>query len=80
MWHDNNEHFWGMHFLWWIFWILIAAYIFLTPYRIPGEKRPKDSPLDILNKRFARGEITKEEFEEKKKFLENNSATQNTLK
>ena len=27
------------------------------------------SPLDILNKRFARGEIDKEEFEERKKLL-----------
>ncbi len=28
-----------------------------------------DSPLDILNKRYARGEINKEEYEEKKKVV-----------
>jgi putative membrane protein len=51
--------------------ILMAAWIFLTPYDIPGQRRKKETPLDILKKRFARGEITKEEFEEKKQFLEN---------
>ena len=30
---------------------------------------PNETPLDVLNKRYARGEITKEEFEEKKKDL-----------
>ncbi len=28
-----------------------------------------DSPLDILNKRYARGEVNKEEYEEKKRVV-----------
>ena len=71
MWNKFNSHYWGMHFFWWIFWILIAAWIFLTPYNIPGQRRKKDTPLDILKKRFARGEITRQEFEAKKQFLSN---------
>lgn len=72
MWHYNNAHFWGMHFLWWIFWLIMVAWIFFTPYDIPGKQRKKDTPLAILKNRYAKGEISKEEFEEKKQFLANN--------
>jgi putative membrane protein len=68
----NGHHFWGMHMLWWAFWVIMLIWIFVTPYDIPGQRTKNDSPLDILKKRFARGEITKEEFDEKKKFLEEN--------
>ena len=33
-----------------------------------GEDAP-DSPLDILNKRYSRGEVSKEEYEEKKRVI-----------
>lgn len=48
----------------------LLFWIFFTPYSIPGERGKKDSPLDILQKRFASGEITKEEYQEQKKILE----------
>ncbi|MDX1603738.1 MAG: SHOCT domain-containing protein [Salinimicrobium sediminis] len=35
-----------------------------------GKKTRREEPLDILRKRFARGEISKEQFEEQKKLLE----------
>ncbi len=62
--------FWGMHFFWWLFWIILLFWIFATPYDVPGQRKRKDSPLYILQKRFASGEITKDEYEEKKKILE----------
>lgn len=69
----NHEYynFWGMHFFWWIIWIILLFWIFATPYNIPGQRAKKDTPLNILKKRFASGEITKEEFLEKKKIIEN---------
>ncbi len=68
----NGHHFGGMHFFWWIFWIIILIWVFATPYNFLGKQTKKETSFDILKKRFAKGEITKEEFEEKKKFLEEN--------
>jgi putative membrane protein len=70
MWHIYREHeFWGMHFFWWLFWIIFLLWIFATPWDIPGQRIKRDTPLVILKKRFAKGEITKEQFEEMKKTL-----------
>ena len=69
MWHIYDGHFWGMHWVWWIFWILVMIWIFATPWDIPGQRIKKDTPLDILKKRFARSEISEEEYKEKKKIL-----------
>ena len=62
-------HFFGMHFIWWIIWIILIIWIFATPYDIPFQRTKEESPLDILKKRFAKGEITKEEYEAAKKTL-----------
>ncbi len=55
------------------FWIaVVIAIIFLIRWLILTGGRPRpseDSALDILKKRYARGEINKEEFEEKKRDL-----------
>ena len=70
----NNGSFWGMHLVWWFFWMIMLFWIFAIPYDIPGQRKKKDTPLDILQKRFAAGEITTEEYQEKKKILENDLA------
>jgi putative membrane protein len=59
----------GMNFIWWIIWLFFIFWIFATPYKIPGQRMRKDSALDILQKQFAGGTITKEEYQEKKKIL-----------
>jgi putative membrane protein len=68
--HFHDGHFGGMHLVWWGIWIVLIVWIFLTPYNIPYQRTKKENPIDILKKRFAKGEITKEEFEESKKILE----------
>jgi putative membrane protein len=73
----NGYHFFGMHLIWWIIWIILIFWIFALPYRIPGQRYyMKDSPLDILQRRLASGEITNEEYQEKKNILESDLAKQ----
>jgi putative membrane protein len=64
----------GMNFIWWIIWMIMIFWIFATPYQIPGQRAKRDSALDILQKQFASGTITKDEYQEKKKILENDLA------
>lgn len=56
----------------WIFWIIIVSLIiFLAIKYYNGSLNinKKETPLDIAKKRYARGEITKEELDEIKKNL-----------
>ena len=58
----------------WIFWIIvIAALIWLLVYIVNARRGvasgPKGKYMDILKERFARGEISREEYEEKRKTL-----------
>ena len=63
-----DEYYWGMHFIWWIIWIVIILMIFLWP-----RKRIKnENPFEILKKQFAEGEITKEQFEAMKQTIDIN--------
>ena len=72
----DGYHFWGMHLLWWFVWLGLLFWVFAVPYNIPGQRMKKDSPLDILKKRFASGQIKTEEYQEKKKILESDIAKQ----
>lgn len=66
-----------MHWAWWIVWLIVLFWIFALPYNIPFQRMKKGSPLDILLRRFALGEITNEEYQEKKKILENDLTKKN---
>ncbi len=67
-----NNYYGGMNIIWWIIWIVFIIWIFATPWDIPGQRKRKNTALDILNRRAANGEITKEEFEERKRILQQN--------
>lgn len=66
---------WGMGFGWpfmVFFWILTIIGIVYLVKLIAGNAKggeKHETALDILKKRYAKGEINKEEFEEKKKDL-----------
>jgi putative membrane protein len=70
MMYYDGYHFGGMHLIWWFVWGILLFWVFFIPYGIPGQRKKKDSPLDILQKRFAAGEITKDQYMEHKALLE----------
>lgn len=64
-----DHHFIGMHWVWWI--VLTLIIIFLVFNILPNRSSKfREDPLDILKKRFARGEIEKEEYQERKRIIE----------
>ena len=61
-------HYWfGGMFMWIIFIGLIGLLIYLFVRSLKGSDRTVETPLEILKKRYARGEITKEDFDRMKK-------------
>ena len=67
----HDWYFGGMHWIWWILWLILLCWIFLIPYPTPGQNRRKDKAMEALRERYARGELSDEEFEQKKKVLQN---------
>lgn len=67
MWHMHEGHYWGMHWWWWIFWAMTFGIAFILLRK--NRSRKEESAMDILKKRFARGEIDQEEFEARKRVL-----------
>jgi len=68
--HWFEGHYWGMHIIWWVIWVIFIIWVFATPWDIPGQKMKKETPLDLLKKRYANVEITKEEYEDIKMTLQ----------
>lgn len=66
----DTYHYGGMHLFWWFVWGIMLFWIFATPYDIPGQRKSKDTSLELLKQRFAKGEIQNEEYLEKKRILE----------
>ena len=65
---------WGMHWLGWILWLLVIVLLVVVLIRvIPGRfnSRPSEpTALEILKRRYAAGEISTEEFDQRKARLE----------
>lgn len=74
MFHDG--FFMGGMWFGWIFWIVILGLIIYLIVRLTNQRggssnyRENETPLEILKNRYARGDISKEEFENMKKDLQ----------
>lgn len=59
----------GMFMGWFIFVIIIGLVVYII-FRSQDQKSGmRDTPMEILKKRYAKGEITKEDFDRMKKDL-----------
>ncbi|NOX65653.1 MAG: SHOCT domain-containing protein [Chlorobi bacterium] len=66
----------GMWFSW-LFWIILIVVVVWAIIQFGNRNQPtnitnnteRETPLDILKKRYAKGEITKEEYERMKNDL-----------
>jgi putative membrane protein len=79
-----DGQYYGPHMMgggWWWMWIvwagglllvLLLVYLLIAGSRNGGRPSgpPPETPLDILKKRYAKGEITRAEYEQMKKDLE----------
>jgi putative membrane protein len=57
---------WIVMVLFWALIILAIAYMVRTFSRRAGQSGAEETPLSILKKRYAKGDITKEEFDRMK--------------
>jgi putative membrane protein len=60
---------------WWIFWLLAIVLLFSLATPVPKSRaRPSETALEILQRRYARGEIDTTEYEERKARLASDQA------
>ena len=71
--HDWNWENWNMPMMWFV-WIplviLIVWLIMRLSNRESYSQNREESPMEILKKRYARGEVSEEEFQQQRKDLE----------
>ena len=62
----------GMHGLWWFFWMALIGVLVFYGWGSPSTRRqrPRETPLDVLKRRLASGEITPEQYEQRKALLD----------
>lgn len=65
--YDMMYGYGGFGFLWMI--LVWAAIIWLIVWAVKQFSSNKESSIEILNKRLAKGEITKKEYEDLRKML-----------
>lgn len=67
--------FFGMHLFWWLFWIVLIVALFGL-FEPVSRKKVREVPLQILQRRYAAGEMSTQEYEERKKRLEQDTPKQ----
>ncbi|HAF76123.1 MAG TPA: hypothetical protein DCG42_02265 [Maribacter sp.] len=69
----KDGFFWGMHLIWWTIWLVALGWIFFAPSNWPFPEEEEDDTLVTLKRRFAKGEINKQEYEDSKQLLKSDN-------
>jgi putative membrane protein len=71
MYYWDHGAFFGMHLLWWLFWLVLLVAVFSWATPVPRRRmRLYEHPLATLQRRYAAGELTTEEYDERKSRIE----------
>ena len=72
MFYDAGYFMGGMHWFWWIFWLVLLGVIVFYGWGRQSEqrRRPRETPHEVLQRRLASGEIAPEEYEKRKGLLD----------
>ena len=71
MFHGDESMMWGMHWAVWLFWIVVIALVVMVVGRLYSTRDRGTGPSasQILERRYAAGEISTEEYKERKDIL-----------
>jgi len=66
MFFNDGYYMVGMHAFWWLFWVLLLVLVLFGIRPRSGERRERqrETPIDVLRRRLANGEINAQEYEE----------------
>jgi putative membrane protein len=62
-------YFFGMDLIWWMVWFVLVT-MFFHHYQPVRRKKVKSNPIDVLQYKFSTGEISVDEYEQRKRVLE----------
>lgn len=77
MFYGDGYYMAGMHGLWWLFWLVIVGVLLFYGWGRRGKDRrlALETPLEVLKRRLATGEITPEQYDERKAVIERDSGS-----
>jgi len=74
MWGNSGQWYWAITMMV-VFWGAVAAIVYFVVRRGPGEGTSR-SARELLDERFARGELSEDEYSRKRATLEGHTPTQ----
>lgn len=77
MFSDGGYYMGGMHGLWWLVWIVLIGVLIFSGWGRSGDRRREthETPHEVLKRRLANGDISADEYEQRKLLLDRDADT-----